>query len=997
MQGGVRCKARSDLRLGCLNVRGCGAVVRRCEIGKLFESCNLDVLAINETKMKGCEEVMFGCVKGVVSGVKPRLNAQQGVGFLVSERVWSCVQEWKGVSSRIMWLRLKFGCEKWLIISVYGPDMGRREAEREAFWEDLNECVKECRADEKVVVLGDMNAKVGEHEIDGITGKYGVPGVNENGERLVELCAERGLIVGNTWFKKRENQKYTWIGDGDRNGQKGMIDLVLIGRAYVKRLLDVSVKRGLRVDRGDHALVRADVRIKEEWYKKPEGVNVKEVINVNKLQKDECKVAYKRKVMEEWVKVKGTEVGQVEDEWKRLRESMLQGAKSVCGCRRIGNGKRKKGSEWWNDEASKLVREKRELYSRYLQSMSAEVWQEYRMKCLEVKRRLNELKKEADERWGARVSECFKESKKLFWKEVNGVRKKRESCATKMKDANGNLLSGEKEVSARWKEYFCELLNVRDERKAELTMLGREGMDLKRVSVSESISVREVKDALKKVKRGKAAGLDGVAAEMMKEGGECMLEWIVRLFNVCLNSGEVPEDWKRACVVPLYKGKGEKCVCGSYRGISLLSVTGKLYGRVLIQRVRKETERLVKDVQGGFRQGRGCVDQIFALKCACEEYLGKNKSVFVAFMDLEKAYDRVDRDALWTIVKMYGVNEKLVKAMQSFYSGSKACVRVGRKESEWFDVKVGLRQGCVMSPWLFNLYADGVVREVNARVCERGVKMKSEDGSKYEWNQLLFADDTVLASDSMEGLQHLVNTFSLVCERRKLKVNVGKSKVMWCNRDGNKGLNVSLNGECLEEVDRFKYLGVTISADGRMEGEISQRVSEGMKVFGAVRKVWEGKRMSVKAKMGMYKSIVVPTVLYGCEAWNLNKSERKRVDVMEMKCLRSVCGVKRIDRVRNDDVRARCGNEVSLLERADRGVLRWFGHVERMDDERIVKKIYKSEVDGVRAVGRPRMRWMDGVKDILQRRNLTIQDASRLVRDRSEWRAFVHGKGRRTV
>ena len=111
------------------------------------------------------------------------------------------------------------------------------------------------------------------------------------------------------------------------------------------------------------------------------------------------------------------------------------------------------------------------------------------------------------------------------------------------------------------------------------------------------------------------------------------------------------------------------------------------------------------------------------------------------------------------------------------YVGSKACVRVGNGVSEWFLVRVGLRQGCVMSPWLFNLYIDRVVREVNARVLGRGLKLVDGNDNEWELNQLLFVDDTVVVADFERNLCQLVTEFGSVCERRK-RVNVGESKFM---------------------------------------------------------------------------------------------------------------------------------------------------------------------------------------------------------------------------
>ena len=137
----------------------------------------------------------------------------------------------------------------------------------------------------------------------------------------------------------------------------------------------------------------------------------------------------------------------------------------------------------------------------------------------------------------------------------------------------------------------------------------------------------------------------------------------------------------------------------------------------------------------------------------------------------------VDRDAMWNVLRLYGTGGRLLREVKSLYVDSKACVRVGNEVIEWFPVKVGLRQGCVMLPWLFNLYIDGVVREVNARVLGRGLKLVDGNYNEWELNQL-FADDTLVVADSERKLCQLVTEFGRVCERRKLRVNVGKSKVM---------------------------------------------------------------------------------------------------------------------------------------------------------------------------------------------------------------------------
>ena len=133
------------------------------------------------------------------------------------------------------------------------------------------------------------------------------------------------------------------------------------------------------------------------------------------------------------------------------------------------------------------------------------------------------------------------------------------------------------------------------------------------------------------------------------------------------------------------------------------------------------------------------------------------------------------------MLRVYGVGGKLLKAVQSVNVDSRVSVRVGNDVSEWFLVNVGVRQGCVMSQWFFKVYMDGVVREVNARVLRKGLELLSANDSQFEVNLLLFAYDTTLVADSDNKLCRLVSELGRICERRKLRVNVGESKVMRCS------------------------------------------------------------------------------------------------------------------------------------------------------------------------------------------------------------------------
>ena len=189
-------------------------------------------------------------------------------------------------------------------------------------------------------------------------------------------------------------------------------------------------------------------------------------------------------------------------------------------------------------------------------------------------------------------------------------------------------------------------------------------------------------------------------------------------------------------------------------------------------------------------------------------------------------------------------------------------------------------------------------------------------------------------------------------------MNVGKSKVMRCSRYGNGGrMHVILNGEPLEEVDCFKYLGSQVTADGGYEREW-YTMNEGYRVRGVLKCVLSNRGLGIKHKECLYEGEIVPTALYRAVAWGMRRSEIRKVNVLEMKCLRSLVGVSRIDRVRNEEVRREAEIERELASRTDSRVLRWYGLVKIIDEYRMVRRELMAEVSGGRVRVRPRLGWI---------------------------------------
>ncbi len=154
-----------------------------------------------------------------------------------------------------------------------------------------------------------------------------------------------------------------------------------------------------------------------------------------------------------------------------------------------------------------------------------------------------------------------------------------------------------------------------------------------RVCEQRVIEKVEVEKAIGKMKCGKAAVIDGITPEMVKHGGDAVIKWLTIICDLAWRQEEVPYELKKAVIVPLHKGKGNKDDCNNCWCISLLSVPGKIYGRILTERLMQVTEKKISDEQGGFRKEKSCVDQIFAVKMLVEDYLGKDRKLYAAFLD----------------------------------------------------------------------------------------------------------------------------------------------------------------------------------------------------------------------------------------------------------------------------------------------------------------------------------------------------------------------------
>lgn len=219
------------------------------------------------------------------------------------------------------------------------------------------------------------------------------------------------------------------------------------------------------------------------------------------------------------------------------------------------------------------------------------------------------------------------------------------------------------------------------------------------------LNEEKIYNSIKRLKLKKTAGIDELPMEVWKFGRSSVIKSIKEIIKKVWKNKKMPEDWNVSVVVPIYK-KGNHEKTENYRGISLLCTAYQIYAEILRSRLKEEIERrkLLPDSQGGFRKGRGTIDNIFILNHIIQrEKRNKEKKVYAMFMDFKAAFDNVNRRRLWEILGEKGIKKELIRRLEKLESTVMA-VRTKEGLSSRFEVKKGVRQGCVLSPMLFNLY-----------------------------------------------------------------------------------------------------------------------------------------------------------------------------------------------------------------------------------------------------------------------------------------------------
>ena len=970
-------------RLGSWNVQGLNSTRKQLELSEILVKNSIDILAIQESwefLNKSCFKVpgylWFGkprCKEPEISNLK---RGESGVGFLIREGLQEVIKVIHDAEYKeSIWLKLSLGGRdgSMYIGCIYLPIQGTCVNHVEECYEKLSVDISRFKSKGRVVLLGDFNARVGKGlDSDDVVGPFGEEVCNSNGTKLIELMQQSDLVL---WNNREFCIEPQWTRIMPSLGQHSIVDYVASDRHLMSCSSFVHVD-STDVGSSDHLLLWVELG----KVKKPRCDRKKRVIyqwRVDALRDKELREKYQEALKlevdlftEKLHNYKMTCTPGIDTvkmaliEWEKVVNRV---ARKIVGRKKIVCGR---SVSWWDDELRGMVRERRACHKRVLEG-NVDAWNEYCEKRRVLKSKIREKRKLLHDSYMKNINESYWNNRK-FWRFVNSRqvsdnKKKIES----LRDSNNKRVSNTNDKIHVLKEHYQKLGKEKNVESFEnewkihvqsrIREFERLSVDITNEHLDRDISALEIEYVIKSLRNRKASGSDGIAGELIKYGGNGMIMMLKELFQLIWDSEYIPERWGEGMIISLFK-KGDREDPGNYRGITLLNVVGKLFNKVLNYRLLQwlEEHNKLSESQAGFRFDRSCVDNIFILNEVIQGRLQEGKKTFCFFLDIKKAYDTVWRDGLWYKMWEMGIQGKLWRVIRNIYNVNSSCVFLNGCKSDYFDIYQGVAQGCTLSPTLFLIFIDGLMKEI-----ERTVPSLPS----LEFNGLLFADDFVGLSDSEQGLQALIDVIFTYSKKWRFEANVAKCAVVVFRNEKKLDGTWTWGDSVLPHLNYYTYLGVKFTCNGHWDAHLKDLVTSGKRKLNSLLRILCNPSLSLYLRRQVILSILRPSLEYGNEVWKCTSTQSKALDAVLLGACKKILSCS--SKTCNEAVWGDLGVEPLALRRAKSKVV-WYSKLLGKDENSYCRQVFDKEWGKCKLRGRRRKQWKKCVMDIISDMRLTV-------------------------
>ena len=898
--------------------------------------------------------------------------------------------------------------------------------------DELNEHVQWCKSDEILVVGGDFNAHIGggEDSRNGTCGKFGLRRTNQQGSELLDFCEDNNLSYCNSFYAHKN--RGTWFSNFNKSWYE--LDGFLLRKD--QRHKNIRKMCTLKeISLSDH---KPKMMIFKCWMKKF-GINDKKTvrprINHEKLRQEETAMMFKLKVRqilnEEAIANDDLEEDEEKDEsWSKVVNLLNNVALETCGevTKSVENPwmveKEDEIKEMRTRISNAVINRNRIMEQGVRSDLDADLLTEYREELKDARKVLKKSSRRWEkEYWDSILTEC----------EKAGERGDSGTVYRKLKDIGkrGTKLAriSTKITSEEFRNHFMKVSETRFENEPDdIKKFLDEVEDLS--NTEEGLHWRDVLDAtpdkeevvkqISKMNKDSAPGEDQIRLSYILLAGDEVMDMVVKIVaNMFENPSELWEDdLKTGLVIPLHK-KGDRDNPNNFRGICLLSMGSRILARVLADRIRiwAEHMELVDDEQAGFRKERSTADATQVMMRIQEDSVDLRKRKIIAgeeidedlmpaarLLDLRKAYPRVNRPALWGLLKKYGMGEKCLKALQGLHEETNYKIKSREGTSEpWIPLR-GLREGCPSSPPLFNIFHQAPMRTASRRRKEIAATRDEDPGLVYSFvpgsnfpNVKLWESHNSEAKKKVVDKGLFADDTAGVGKQKELETGITIMKEEMARIE-------EMNNEDKEEILIFgTEEGNAIRMLGSYIGDkvdLAQRKKRGNLAWIKVKRQLKHSKMSKKIQARVVEAVVESTMLFDCNVrvWYIRDIKKMQSQVDKM--YRYIWSSKKQpplmqmqeDNVNMQDIRNKLGIK-SMRWKIEKRVLQRIGHVFRMQDDRLVKNVtlgWLTDLEAYPKIPGKKRKTVLYWKRLVKEAGLDSSKMGQLTQDRKVWRSLIN-------
>jgi ribonuclease P/MRP protein subunit RPP40 len=535
-------------------------------------------------------------------------------------------------------------------------------------------------------------------------------------------------------------------------------------------------------------------------------------------------------------------ISEVNDRWINIKNNCLRIRNKYIGPKR----KAKNKSKWATNKVRKCRREKKKAWMKFIKGNRDEkLYKEYKIKLNNSVKENRRAKRSFEER----LAKNIKEDSKTFFAYVNS-KKRSNNMIGPLKNSQGEVLKNNKETADLLNSYFASVFTRED------CIHIPEPVEMFKGSQSESLSSMTIEEQvvlekLTKINVGKSHGPDELHGKLLYEIRYEIVKDLTKLFNLSLETGVVPQDWRDADVCPLFK-KGKRDKAENYRPVSLTSIVGKLLESILKDRIvtHLEQHKLLRESQHGFTSGRSCLTNLLVFFEFITKELDKGNNVDLVYLDFCKAFDKVPHCRLGKKLEAHGIKGEVKTWIVNWLSNRRQRVCVDGELSDWEKVSSGVPQGSVLGPVLFLIYIndldEGVISEIG----------KFADDSKLG-KSISSSADIRLLEDDLSKLEDWSVKWQMLFNVDKCSImHLGKSNANHLYKIGNNMLKYS---------DKERDLGVIVDKTLKFSEQVNSVVCKANATLGMIRRNITCKNKFIVTRL--YKALVRPKLEYCVQAW----------------------------------------------------------------------------------------------------------------------------------